>query len=445
MIVANKLNNLIVTGLEVESVKRIRVVRLKPGPGLVEVSGKNRNGKSSLLDAIAMAIGGKDQIPWEPIRKGEQSAVVRVDLGNDEGHQLRITRRLTGRDSTEGGETYTTSLKIEDAAGAPARGAQTLLDSLVDGISFDPEEFMTAKADKQVAILRGLVPSFDFVAADKDRKATFDKRTEVNRDAKRLRTQAAGIDVPVGTPEAKVDASALIDELRALGDVRAEVEKKRHGRQMYVENTDRMERDAASHREEATRLRERADALEDGAATIEGDCATRREAEKGWPALEQPTDGADLQAKIADADRVNADVSKLLARQDLERQARNAEAISEELSKRLVEIDDEQAKAIASADLPADGLAIENDRLMLRGVPFDQASQAEQIRTSLAIGIGMNPRLKVMRIKQGNDLDEDAWALISEVALSEGLQVWVESIRPHSAAAIVMEDGEVKS
>ena len=441
---ADSLNNLIVTGLEVENVKRLRVVRLKPGPGLVEVSGKNKNGKTSLLDSIAMAIGGKEQIPWSPIRNGETSATIKVDLGNEAGHQIRITRRLTARDNSEGGDTYTTSLKIEDADGKVPRGAQGLLDGLLNGISFDPEEFMSAKPAQQADILKGLVPDFDFAANAKARKAAFDARTESNRAHKQFKAQADGIDVAVGTPTEKVDASAFIAELSALGDKRAEIEQKRAKRQQFVDILERDEREAAALRERAVTLRKQAEEAEDNAAAIEGECAGKRKGMAEWPELIEPANGADLQAKIQEADRVNAEVAKAAQRAALERKAVDCENESLSLSRQIESLNIKRFEAIASADLPASGLALEDDRVMLRGVPFDQASQAEQIRTSLAIGMALNPRLKVMRVKQGNDLDDDAWKLIAEVALDEGMQIWVESIRAHGPNAIVLVDGEVK-
>ena len=48
-----------ITSLQIENVKRVKALRLEPSPqGLTVIGGKNRQGKTSVLDAIAAALGG---------------------------------------------------------------------------------------------------------------------------------------------------------------------------------------------------------------------------------------------------------------------------------------------------------------------------------------------------------------------------------------------------
>lgn len=99
---------------------------------------------------------------------------------------------------------------------------------------------------------------------------------------------------------------------------------------------------------------------------------------------------------------------------------------------------------IESADLPVRGLSLAADRVMLRGVPFEQASDAEQLRASMAIGMASNPKLRVMRIRNGNDFDEDALKVIADVAHADGFQIWMERVVADGPEAIIMENGQVK-
>jgi DNA repair exonuclease SbcCD ATPase subunit len=86
------MNNHIIS-LEVENVKRLTAVSLRPKAGLNIVGGKNGQGKSSLLDSIAMALGGKNEIPGEPLRRGTEKGSVTMTLSNG----LTIKRGFTAK------------------------------------------------------------------------------------------------------------------------------------------------------------------------------------------------------------------------------------------------------------------------------------------------------------------------------------------------------------
>jgi len=61
-----KINN-----LEIENVKRVRAVKLQPSEnGLTIIGGDNGQGKTSVLDAIAWALGGDKFKPSTPEREG---------------------------------------------------------------------------------------------------------------------------------------------------------------------------------------------------------------------------------------------------------------------------------------------------------------------------------------------------------------------------------------
>jgi hypothetical protein len=78
-----------------------------------------------------------------------------------------------------------------------------------------------------------------------------------------------------------------------------------------------------------------------------------------------------------------------------------------------------------------------------RGLPFDQASSAEQLRVSVAIAMAAHPKLRVLRIKDGSLLDERSLAMLEEMAEAADYQVWVERVDTSGAVGIVMEDGAI--
>lgn len=440
----NELKNIRILGLEIENIKRIKVVRIKPKSGVVEIAGNNEQGKSSTLDAIVMALEGVEKSPWEPIRLGEDKARIRLDLGNDAtGTQLIVSRtyKATAGDAAK---PYTTTLKIEYPDGSQPQKPQAILDALISGVSFDPEAFIRAKPDEQVKIVQSLVPDFDFAAKEAERKKIFATRTDANREAKRLRAQADGIKIPAGASVEKIDTAPLVEKLRGLAELRADYERRAARRQTFMADIENQVKEYDRQKAKAAALRLEADEVDKDADTTMGVIVADRATAAAWPALVEPENGADLQRQIGEAGIANVLADKVLDRKRIEYDAEIQEEIAMAFTAEMEAIDAAVLAALDGANLPA-GMTIDDGRVLMKGVPFSQGSSAQKIRASVAIGLQMNPTLKVMQIHHGALLDEQAFAILAEVAEEEGLQLWVEVVRPNTKAAIIIEDGSVKN
>ena len=65
------MNGIKINQLEIENVKRIKAVKIEPSAsGLTIIGGDNNQGKTSVLDAIAWALGGDRYRPSQPVRNG---------------------------------------------------------------------------------------------------------------------------------------------------------------------------------------------------------------------------------------------------------------------------------------------------------------------------------------------------------------------------------------
>lgn len=63
--------------LEIENVKRIKAVKIEPTKnGLTIVGGNNNQGKTSVLDSIAWALGGDRYKPSNATRDGSTIAIL---------------------------------------------------------------------------------------------------------------------------------------------------------------------------------------------------------------------------------------------------------------------------------------------------------------------------------------------------------------------------------
>lgn len=409
--------------LGADNFKRLKAVRIRPDGHVTQITGKNGAGKTSVLDIVAAAIGGKDMCPRRPIKDGADQGEVFVDLGT-----LRATRRFwvpTG----DSGDVYHTDLIVEYHDGRRPRHPQHVLDELRGtDLAADPIEFTRLPPKEQFDVLKALVPGFDFAANARQRKAKFDERTVVGRE--RDRSQAAADAIPATDAE-----PVSLDELltrKAEADQHNETVRTRQQRRdeaaQQLENL-RDEIDST-----AARLRTLTDQATALAAKIEG--------AEPLPAL---IDTAAIDAQIREAADQNEQAG--LARQKREH-AQTAAAKRDEykaLSDAIDAIDKAKADAIAGAKLPVEGLGFGDDMITLNGQPFEQASMAEQLRASAGLAMALKPQLRLLLIRDGSLLDDDSMKLLHDLAVEHDFIVLLERVQHGSErVGVLIEDGEVK-
>lgn len=420
-----------IVSLTAENVKKLKAVEIKPDGSLVQITGANGSGKSSVLDAIYMALAGTKAIPSQPVRKGADKARIKLDLGD-----VIVTRRFTAAGGT--------SLTVEAADGAKYPSPQKMLDDLLGSLTFDPLEFSRMEPKRQLETLRGLVQiDVNIDQLDADNKHDYDARTDVNRRAKTLRTQAEAIVVDPDAPTEPVDVSELTAEMQRAGEHNADIERRKANREKAAGQITGMRQDAESGRQKAAELRAQADRIEQDSAEAEARANELQARVDAAGELPAPIDVAAIRAKIDQAAAINEAVARRKDRAELERQAEAAERNAAALTRQIDERTAKRAEAIASATMPVPGLSFGDGEVIYQDLPFTQACSAEQLRVSVAIAMAANPKLRVLRIKDGSLLDENGLQLIAEMAAERDYQVWIERVDTSGKVGIVMEDGEV--
>lgn len=403
-----------IVALQAENVKAIKAVRIEPKGNLVEIAGKNGQGKSSILDAIWWALAGTRHIQSVPIRTGETKARIRLDLG-----ELIVERRFS-----ESG----TSLAVENAEGARYSSPQKMLDDLLGALSFDPLAFVGEKPANQFETLRETL-GLDFSEIDAEIGTTFERRAEANANGKELRAAIGKMEIVGEVPAEPIDTDDLAARIGKAADHNADVERRRANRKNAEDACeDKMAR-VANLRAEADRLE--AEVRE-----------TRRQIDAAG-ALPLSIDVDDLREELATATQRNEAFKAWQLQQKMVDEADGHEARSKDLTTKLEALRQSKADMIAAADMPVEGLGFGDGIVTLDDVPFDQASTAQQLRASVVLAMAANPKLKVIRIKQGAFLDDDNLALIAEMAEERDYQIWIERVDSSGKVGIVIQDGEV--
>lgn len=430
--------------LTAENIKRLSVVEIQPdGSPVIVIGGKNGAGKSSVLDSIAMALGGADLIPGRPVRAGQTKAKVQVDLGD-----LIVTRTFT----EAGGGT----LVVANKDGARYPSPQAMLDKLIGRLSFDPLEFERMPPKQQRDTLRALV-GLDTTGLDSDIKALYDERTVINRQVKQQEGQLAGMALYKDAPTEPISLSSLSAELEAADQTRELLDVARRAYEAQQAVVDGARRMVERHQADAAGVRRRIAELQRQLSDVEtseraalaqldtDEQALEETREQGAAAKAALIDHAPIRERIKASEMVNAKVranaGRVAFEAGIEQQRKASKALSEEIGK----LEAEKQARLAGVTFPVPGLSISDDGVTMNDLPFEQASQAQRLRASVAIGLALNPKLKVLLVREGSALDSDSMKLLAELAADADAQVWLERVaESKDGVSVLIEDGAVK-
>jgi len=411
-----------IVALDIKNVKRINAAHIEPDGSVVILGGRNAQGKSSVLDAIQMLLCGAGTMPPEPLKRGTEAGHVSADLGD-----VVVTRTFT----PAGGGSLKVEAKIADGR-AVMKSPQKWLDERIGKLSFDPLAFIRADEKTQAETFRQLT-GCDTRELDAKRKAIFDERTLVNRQGRDAEGAIASLPYFPDAPAELV----LIDNIKA--DLKA------------VRDANKLREQAVAAHEDLVHL---ADIRSAEVGRLE--CALA-EARKSLAAVQSgindaadkvagmsEIDDAPLLAKFNAVDETNRHVeaNKVRARAlaAVDALATKAKA----LTGQLLTLDETRAAMLRDAKCPVPNLGLNAEGLVtFKDLPLSQASDAEQVKLSMALSLAMNPGLKVVLIREGSALDRDAMALVAKMAEEAGAQVWIERVDDRDAGAIIIEDGNI--
>lgn len=392
--------------LNAENVKVLKAIEIHPTGNVVELSGKNGQGKSSVLDSIIYALSGKKSIPSEAVRNGEDSANIKIELEN-----ITITRIIKSDGSS--------TVKVESKDGAVFKSPQSMLDELTSSIGFDPLAFAGMDAKKQFETLRDVVQcDFDFETNESKYREIYDQRTIIGRNVSRLQTEFTAIEVPESTPTEEINIANLINEFSEIQEKNAESRRLSEEKQRLQERITSLSNDLAAYKQKMESI-----------------------------VIEEIIDTKEIQEKINNAESINANVRKANKKYEIQKDYIEAKKQQDTRTDQLNNLIEEKKNAIKAIKMPVDGLAFGDSCITFNDLPLDQCSQGEKIRISTAIAMGMakDKQLRVVLIKDGSLLDEDNMKVITDMATDNDFQVWIEKVDSTGKIGIVIEDGTIKT
>lgn len=396
--------------LEIENVKRIKAVLLTPTQnGLTVIGGNNNQGKTSVLDTIAWALGGDRYRPSRPEREGSVIPPrIKLTLSNG----LVVER--SGKNS---------ALKVTDPSGQ--RAGQQLLNSFVEELALNLPKFMECTGKEKADTLLRIIGVGEQVAAlETKEKQLYSQRLAIGRIADQKAKFAKEMPFYSGVPEQPISALELIQRQQAILAQNGENQRKR---------------------EQAARLSEKVDVLTRRMAelTAELEAAKRDLAVAQMSAQELHDEStAQIEQDLHDIDLLNIKVRANLDREKAEEEAAVYSSQYDAFTEELEQTRKAKYELLNEAKLPLEGLSVADGELTYHGMKWDAMSGSDQLRVSTAIVRALKPSCGFVLLDKLEQMDLNTLENFGAWLEEQGLQAIATRVSTGGECSIIIEDGE---
>lgn len=398
-----------ISSLEFENVKRIKAVKLEPSPtGLTVIGGRNNQGKTSVIDALAWAVGGDKYKPSQAQREG---SVIPPSLHVELSNGIIVERK--GKNS---------SLKVIDPSGK--RGGQQLLNSFVETFALDLPKFINSTAKEKADILLKIIGVGDKLhSLEQEETQLYSRRHAIGQIADQKAKFAKEMTVYPDVPDEIVSASELIRQQQEILARNGENQRKRQLKAQY----DRELEEARQALDEAKRRFAQAQANAQTAA---------KSAEN---LIDEST--AELEKNISDIETLNAKIRANLDREKAEEEAKGYSNQYAALTEEIEDVRKEKYDLLNNSNLPLTGLSVADGELTYKGQKWDNMSGSEQLRVSTAIVRRLNPECGFVLLDKLEQMDSETLREFGEWLESEGLQAIATRVSSGDECSVIIEDG----
>lgn len=406
--------------LEIENVKRVKAVKFEPtANGITVIGGDNGQGKTSVLDSIAWALGGNKFRPSQPVREG---SVIPPNLHIVMSNGLVVERK--GKNS---------DLKVIDPDGNKA--GQQLLDSFVEELALNLPKFMQqSNKEKANTLLQIIGVGEQLVALEKEEQDAYNRRHAIGQIADQKEKFAKEQEYYPDAPKELVSASDLIKQQQEILARNGENQKKRENlasiQKLHEEAVNRVEM-----------LKKELSNAENELAKVIGDLTTASKSAKNL--IDESTE--ELEKSITEVDEINRKVRANLDKDKAEEDARDYREEYNALTTEITEIRKRKTALLDNADLPLEGLSVEDGDLIYNGFKWDNMSGSEQLKVATAIVRKLNPNCGFVLIDKLEQMDVTTLNAFGEWLESEGLQAIATRVSTGDECSIIIEDGYIKA
>lgn len=419
------MDNVKISSLELENVKRVKAVQLEPTQdGLTVIGGRNSQGKTSVLDAIAWALGGDKLKPASPNRDGAlEPAHLHVELSNG------IVVERSGKNG---------ALKVTDSRGM--KGGQQLLNSFISALALDLPKFLGGTDRQRVEYLLAILGVSDELdRIDRDYKTTYDQRRFVGRDADVKAKAAEAMPYYQEAPSEPVSIAALTEQLQEANATNANNRRVRDGLSQMVVELARRHDEVDELTRKVAEMQRKLDETVASLDAYEAEVGTR----KIYVGELTDVDTMPIEQAIADAEGINAKVRANAAKVAAQADVATYKGQYDDMTARLEGLKRERIKLLDDTGMPLPGLSVEDGTLTYNGHVWSDMSGAEQLRVATAITRATKPECGFVLVDKLEQFDTQQLAEFAAWCEGEGLQVIGTRVATDDSCTVIIEDGMV--
>lgn len=408
-----------INALELENVKRIKAVKIDPTQnGLTIIGGDNNQGKTSVLDSIAWALGGDKNKPSNAAREGSTiPPVLKVTLSNG----IIVERK--GKNS---------SLKVTDPSGKKA--GQNLLNSFIEQLALDLPKFMNKTNKEKAEVLLNIIGVGDQLAVyQKQENELYQERLTVGRIADQKAKFAKEQPFFEDAPKDLVSPQDLINQQQAILAQNGENQRKREKVTQYEYQVKTLTDEVARYEQMLNQKKE-----ELNKATYDLSVAKT----DALDLLDQSTD--ELEKNLAEIEETNRKVRANLDKEKAEEEAKGYKSQYDNLTNQIEDVRKQKYDLLNNADLPLPELSIEDNELTYKGKKWDSMSGSDQLRVSTAIVRKLNPDCGFVLLDKLEQMDLRTLTEFNTWLEQEGLQAIATRVSTGDECSVIIEDGYVK-
>lgn len=379
-----------IQSVEIQNFKSIKDIQTKLNGNNVFLVAPNGKGKTSFIDACFGAM------PEQPLREGAQRGNVKINVGD-----YVVEFKFSARSQKP-------KMNIFDANGNAQSKPATLFKKLFGVTDFNIDTFINQTATKQIEFIKEIT-GIDWADVDARQKELYDERKFKSRELKEIEGEIAG----------RFFDSSIVEI-----DV-SEVTKKVNDAMTKNANVDRVKIGLSTKKIECENLKKTINELQAELNDVENDIA------KGetWLENHKRIDIEPFQKEIEAAAEHNAEISTNKRVGELRDKAISTANQIEDIQKEMDEIKETKRRELENTPLPVSGLELDEDKLLLDGLPFNdnQINTARRIIAGLELQFNLMNEMKIARF-DGSLLDNKNIEAVQEWADKKGIQLFIELV-----------------
>lgn len=405
--------------LEIENVKRVKAVKIEPAEsGLTVIGGRNNQGKTSVLDSIAWALGGDRYRPSQAVREG---SVIPPHLHIVMNNGLEVERK--GKNS---------DLKVTDPTGK--RAGQQLLNAFVGELAIDLPKFMASSSREKAEVLLKIIGvGRQLHELEAQETELYNRRRAIGQIADQKAKFAREMIYYPDAPKEPVSASELIRQQQDILARNGENQRKRAQAAALLAERNRLAEKVNSLKAELKRY-------EDQLIQVDEDMNIAYQTAESL----RDESTAELERNIQDIERINVKVRANLDKDKAEMDAQQYKNEYDSMTAKLNDVRQKKIDLLENAALPLPGLSVADGELTYNGQKWDNMSGSDQLKVSTAIVRRLNPNCGFVLLDKLEQMDLDTMREFGAWLEQEGLQAIATRVSTGGECQIIIEDGYVK-